>query len=58
MSPRRVIGEVTLTKPLNGMVVKVKITRVFHWRLWATRWLIALAVWVSGGEAYIESDTT
>jgi hypothetical protein len=45
------MSPVYMTHPLRGITVTVRIviTRRFKVRLWLTRKLIWLAVWVSGG---------
>jgi hypothetical protein len=48
------IGEVKITHPLEGVTVTVRVTLTGWLRLWATRTLLWLAVWVSGGNLVIE----
>lgn len=50
------LGTVSVTHPLAGCVVTVRITRGAHVRLWLAIRLIELAMTISGGRVVITDD--
>lgn len=48
------LGEVKITHPLAHAVVTVRLSITGRVRLWLTKQLLWLAVWVSGGELRIQ----